>query len=405
MNVRETAFICLKEIIVNKQFANIVLQKDYGLNQKDTALLTQIVYGTLRNYRILRESWIGYVNKKPVQDICILLDSASYQLLFLDKLPVYAIINESVEIAKGINRGAYFKLVNAVLRKVSENGLIKNDSLAVRTSHPDWLVNLWKAHYGEEICEKICEDDQKQGRVSLRVNTLKTTEEELLKDPKFEKGEIDNCVYYADNIIRSEYFEKALVLIQNESSQLPVNVLKPHGNVLDMCAAPGSKTVQMAMEMNNTGHIVSVDLYPHRVKLIEHNLQKYGITNTKTLAYDATKLAEKYPEESFDCILLDAPCSGLGVLKHKPDIKLNITPESIDEITALQKQLLETAAVLLKKGGEIVYSTCTLDKKENERQISAFLSLHPEFELLQQRTVFPYELDSDGFFYANMRKV
>ncbi len=405
MNVRETAFNCLKEIIIDKQFANIVLQKDYGLSQKDVSLLTQIVYGTLRNYRILRESWKPYVTKMPPQDIRILLDAASFQLLFLDKIPAYAVINESVEIAKKNSRGSYHKLVNAVLRKVSENGLVQTESLAVRTSHPDWLVSLWKAHYGQDICERICEDDQKQGRVALRVNTLKTTADQLLKDPLFEAGEIENCVYYNGNIIRSDYFEKALVMVQNESSQLPVNVLQPYGTVLDMCAAPGSKTVQMAMEMHNTGHIVSVDLYPHRVKLIDYNLNRYGITNTETIAYDATELNEKYPEESFDCILLDAPCSGLGVLKHKPDIKLNITPESIDEITALQKQLLATAADLLKKGGQIVYSTCTLNKKENERQVSAFLNEHPDFQLLQQRTVFPYEMDSDGFFYAKMRKV
>lgn len=405
MNARETAFNCLKEIIIEGKYANLVLQQDFDLSQQDIFLLTNIVYGTLRNYRLLRKSWISYVNKEPDQQVCILLDMASYQLCLLERVPAYAVINDSVEIAKKIKGGYSHRMVNAVLRKVSENGLPQVEDLGIRTSHPDWLISMWKAHYGQEICTRICEDDLRQGRVALRVNTLKTSSEELLKDPQFSSGMIENCVYYASNILKTDYYRNSLVMIQNESAQLPVNALEPYGNVLDMCAAPGSKSVQIAMEMKGNGHIVSVDLHPHRVRLIENNFERYGITNAETIASDALKLPERYPEGFFDCILLDAPCSGLGVLKHKPDIKLNVTPESIDEIVQLQKQLLETAAVLLKKGGTLVYSTCTLNRKENERQIESFLRQHADMSLLQQRTVFPYEMDSDGFYYAKMHKV
>lgn len=405
MNVREAAYSALCSIVIDKKYSNLVLQNDYRLNSQDRSLLTQIVYGTLRNYRLVRYQWADLVEKKVNSRIAVLLDSAVYQLLFLDRIPAYAVINETVEIAKKIKAGSYASLVNAVLRKISETEKRHSDNPAVEYSLPDWLIKMWNSHYGNETCQKICESFLKDGRVALRVNTLLTSEKQLLEDEHFSKGIIENCIYYDGNILDSDYYRNSMVMIQNESSQIPVSKLNPYGNVLDMCAAPGSKTIQMAMMMNNTGSISSIDLYPKRVELIESNLKRYGIVNTKTFACDSRQLNEIFDSESFDCILLDAPCSGLGTVRHKPDIRTNITPESIDEIVQLQKQLLDTASTLLKKGGTLVYSTCTLNRKENERQTASFLKNHPDFTLLEERTIFPFEFDSDGFYYGKMTKV
>lgn len=193
-------------------------------------------------------------------------------------------------------------------------------------------------------------------------------------------------------------------MIQSQSSQIAVDTLNVRKNsyVLDLCSAPGSKTVQMAMMMNNTGKIVSNELYDFRSELVRQNLNKYQIKNVELTTVDGVYIDNYYQRNSFDYVLLDAPCSGLGTLRHKPEIKITIKPQDIDEIVMLQKKLLISAANMLKPNGYLVYSTCTLNKKENERQIQSFLAERPDYSLVSQRTIFPFEFDSDGFFVAKL---
>ncbi len=400
MKEREVAYQCLVKVINEKQFSNIVLKN----NKEVTPLVTQLVYGTLRNYRLVREAWSKYASKMPSSKVAILLDMATYELLLMNK-PEYATVNEIVEISKGIKGGNSTNFVNAVLRKLNKND-VDQSSLAVATSHPDWLVNMWNAHYGKQQTEIICKMDCLDAKVSLRVNNLLTTKQELLKDKKFSSGSAEGCVYYDGNIIDTDYFKKGLVIIQSESSQLAVDTigLQDGWQVLDLCAAPGSKTVQIASLMHNTGKVVSNDVYDFRCELIKKNVKKYNLSNVEVVNYDGREINQHYSAESFDAVLLDAPCSGLGTLRHKPEIKITTTPNDLDNIVALQKQLLNTVDQMVKKGGILVYSTCTLNKKENEKQVDAFLKNHPEFSLISSKTIFPSDYDSDGFYVAKMVK-
>lgn len=400
MSEREVAFNCLCKITIDKQFSNIVLKNC----QDNSPLVTQLVYGTLRNYRLVRTVWSKYTKKLPPTKICQLLDMATYEILILDK-PKYATVNEIVNIAKKIKTANYVGFVNAVLRKISKND-INDFPLAIRTSHPDWLVDLWNAHYGDDICEKICFDNLKDGKVALKVNSLLTNEEQLLKDDRFYCGFVEGCLYFRGNIIETDYFKNNQVIIQSESSQLAVKEIKVKENqeILDLCAAPGSKTIQLAMELNNTGLVVSNDIYDFRVELIKQNVKRYELNNVVTSCYDGTKINEKYQENSFDVVLLDAPCSGLGTLKHKPEIKITTTPEDLDDLVNLQKKLLQAAGLMVKENGVLLYSTCTLNKKENEKQVQEFLKENINYTLESEKTIFPFDYDSDGFYIAKLIK-
>ena len=411
-NVRETAFEILKKVMLHSEYASLNMRYgDYGLNEKDQALLTQIVYGTIRNYRYARYQWELYVDRRVPDDVAVLLDCATYQLILLDRLPAYAVVNETVAIAKKEFSG-YAGLVNAVLRKVADKGAtaVKADDdyekFAIETSHPGWLVKMWHAQYGDRFTEDLCWENLKDGRVELRVNTLKTTVEELLEDPKFSRCADSDALVYDGNIFATDYFKNDLIIVQSCSSQMAVEALDPQRKerILDMCRAPGTKTVQIAMMAQNDATIYSVDVYPQRVELIERALNKYGITCVRTVCEDSRTLHTKMPLYYFDKVLLDAPCSGLGTLKHKPEIKLNIRPEDIDELTRLQSQLLDSAALMVKENGILVYSTCTLNTKENDRQIRMFLRQHSEFELISEKTVKPDSQHYDGFYISKLRK-
>ncbi|MBO4537746.1 MAG: 16S rRNA (cytosine(967)-C(5))-methyltransferase RsmB [Erysipelotrichaceae bacterium] len=400
MKEREIAYQNLCSVIIDRKFSNLVLR-----NSRETSpFITQLVYGTLRNYRLVREAWSRYAERKLPERIAILLDTACYELLLLDK-PQYATVNEWVTVAGRIKSGAYKGVVNAILHRVSSDDLNTGD-LAIATSHPDWLVRMWQAHYGEETAEQICRADIREPRVALRANELLTSRDELLKDSRFTAGKLESALYYDGNVIQSEYYENDLVIIQSESSQEVVNNLpiREGMQILDVCAAPGSKSLQMAMKMNNTGRVVANDLYDFRAELISRNAERYGLKNVEVCCHDGTQIDQFYPAGSFDIVLLDGACSGLGTLRHKPEIKIFITDKDIDDLVQLQRRLLEAAALMVAPGGILMYSTCTLNKKENERQVEGFLKDHPHFRLQKQRTVLPMDYDSDGFYWARMAR-
>ena len=399
MEEREKAWYCLCKVIEEKQFSNIALR-----NIKDSSgFITQLVYGTLRNYRLCRAVWFKYVEKKPTNKIAILLDMASYELLFMDSAP-YAVVSEAVKIASKIKKGSYKNLVNALLRKVDKNE-INDFSYGQRYSCPDWLISLWQKQYGEDITEKILESSLKEAKVGLRVNNLLTSREELLKDERFTSGKLKDSLYYWGNIIDTDFFKENKVIIQSLSAQEAVEMMQVKDNslVLDLCSAPGSKSVQIAIDMHNTGKVIANDIYPQRCKLISDNASKYQLTNIEVVCYDGTKIDQYLDNKSFDYVLVDAPCSGLGTLRHKPEIKMNITSNDLDQLVLLQKNLLNAASKMVKNDGILLYSTCTLNKKENERQIDEFLKQHSDFCLLESKTIFPDEHDSDGFFVAKLK--
>lgn len=417
MNVREAA-ITILERVDEGAYLNITLNhflNENELSRIDADLLTRLVYSVKSHQITLLHYMSKYIEGKkvrPFEKRVLLI--ACCQFLYFDKIPDYAIIDESVEIVKKKRgpKGAGF--INAILRKmvkdknISYENLNDLEILSVQYSHPLWLVKMFDKQYGRETLVKILEENQSVPLLSARVNTLKTTKEKLLEEyPNLKTGLLakDSIYFESGNIANTDLYKNGLVTVQDEASQWVVEQLplKEGMRVLDMCSAPGSKTTHIAARLNNVGEIHAYDLFEHKIKLIENNANRLGCEIIKAKAYDSTRLLEIEEKESFDAILLDGPCSGLGVLARKPEIRYH-DANIMDELIKIQYELLKTAHELLKKGGVMVYSTCTLNKKENRKNIDRFLNEFQDMKLIEDRTILPYEYHSDGFYMARLVK-
>lgn len=403
MSVRAEVLNILERVFRQNGFASLLLRRA-NISKEEMGLASEIIYGTIRNKTLLEEQWRPFT-KHVKPRVVALLNMSVYQLLFLDSIPSYAVIFEAVELAGKSEK----EFVNAVLRKVQVAGLRKPagntiEELAVLTSHPLWILQLWKAHYGFETMKEIALHNQEPSLVYGRVNTLKCKKTEIAQMPDVRMLE-DDCFFYAGILQRTELFSKGMVLIQDRHSQKVVRKLDvlPGMQVLDACAAPGTKTQQIACLMKNQGKIIATDLYEARCNLIDELMNRTGVSIVSTQQNDAT-ITGKFPKESFDRILIDAPCSGLGDLSHKPEICWHLEPTSIDELVRTQEAILDANAEYLRVGGILVYSTCTLNRKENEQQIKKFLVKHPNYVLLEEETLFPMENDADGFYYAKLKR-
>jgi 16S rRNA (cytosine967-C5)-methyltransferase len=377
------------------------------LNGPDKALLFEIVHGVLR--WLNRIDWIlnGFYKgafSKSIPNVKNSLRVALYQILFLDKIPDYAAVNEAVEFIKKLQGQKPADQANAVLRNIIRNkdGIRFPDPeedlvgyFSTYYSHPAWLVKRWLNQFGKEDTEKPS--------LILRVNTMKVSInefKELLKsvDLKFTEGKfLTNFIRLRTltNITGWEYFEKGYFSIQDESTGFPGILLdvKPGQRVLDLCAAPGGKTSFLSNLMNNTGEIIALDRYESRLKILSKNLKRLGIANVKLVEENALN----FQDGEFDRILLDAPCSGLGTISKKPDIKWKRDLNDIRNLTKLQYELLTKAASLVKPGGNIVYCTCTIEPEENFEIISKFLSDFQNFHLENAKNYLPETVvDSNG---------
>lgn len=398
MEMREYIRDVLYKVIYENGYASLILRHS-PFHGRDAALISEVVYGTLRNITLLEKQWKPYVQKADHRT-AVLFDMSVYQMFFMQGIPAYAVINEAVNMAEKHRK----KFVNAVLRQVERAGFQNEGELFEVTSHPEWMIRMWNAHYGADIAEKIARSNQSRPKVYGRINTLKMTKEELETDPHFHF--VSDIGFTYDGVIQeTDYFKDGKVLIQNISSQEVAKYLDAQEGmkVLDLCAAPGTKTQQIAEMMHNKGYIVACDLYPQRTKLIEQLMEKTGITICRTKVNDAMK-RDSFEKESFDRILMDVPCSGMGDLSHKPEIRWRLKPEDIDDILPVQRAILENGSEYLKPKGILVYSTCTLNQRENEKMVHGFLKEHPEFELISERTIFPFETDGDGFYMAKLKK-
>lgn len=408
MSIRKEAWDILDTVMQHGGYAGLLMRHRLNDAEKaDVALATQLVYGTLQRQRYVRYQWERFPNGKLPRRIATLLDMSVYQLLFLDKIPAYAVVHEAVSLAKTVH-GRYGSVVNGILRSFLREGerSLPNDpiaALAIRTSHPDWLLHLWKAQYGEERMTVIAESALRIKPMAARVNPMQTTIEALLQDGRFQRGRLAKYAVIGDGALpSSDWVKRHDISIQDEASQMAVEALDPRPGmrILDMCAAPGTKSVQMAEWMRDRGTIFCLDIHPHRVELVKQAKDSRHLQSLHPVCMDATTVGDVYEAGSFDAVLLDAPCSGLGVLAQKPDIKARIKPENIDELVALQRRLWEAAVPMVKPGGVLVYSTCTLNQKENERQAKALTEAYPEMELVREHTYFPDEFDTDGFYIA-----
>ena len=433
-NVRDAALTILLAVDKNQAYSNLLLHQTiekHKIDAKDRALLTELTYGTLQHKYTLDYFLEPYLRGKVDIWVRWLLRMSLYQMHYLTRIPAHAAVNEAVEIAKRRGHKGIAGVVNGVLRSILREGVrafdeIENDveRLAIETSHPNWLVERWVESYGYEKTRAMLEENNVPPAQTARVNLTKATVEEVLttlerEGIKAKRSEfVAECIYLlSGQAARTGAFRNGLITIQDESSMLPATVLNPQPGmkVLDMCAAPGGKTTHIAEKMNNEGSILATDLHPKKLDLIEENTARLGLDIVQTAPVDGRKAATYLKAEDYDAILVDAPCSGLGVMRRKPDIKYTKREEDLTSLQAIQLDILDNAVKLLKVGGKLVYSTCTVDREENEGTVKAFLAKHPEMEsvrlehLPQQLDanqqdgmlqVFPQDIGSDGFFVA-----
>lgn len=395
MNERELALDVLYRVFHEDAYASLLLKR--VKDEANIAFVSHVVYGVIRNRTYLEYQWKQYAKHTKLKT-ALIIDIGVYQMFFMNQKD-YVVINETVKLANKNDA----KFVNAILRKVQSEGRKDSEDLSIQYSHPQWMIDMWNAHYGMDTARKILEADQVIPQVYGRINPLKISKEALEKDPAVHF--IDENSFWMDTPIQhTSYFQNGEVLIQNPSSLFPCFALdvKDHMKVLDCCASPGTKTQLISAWMHNTGEIDACDYYEQRVGLIDDLLEKCDCRNVKTKVCDAR--VPVFEKESFDRILCDVPCSGMGDLKHKPEIRWHLKPEDIDELVSLQEKILDNVSAYLKQGGILVYSTCTLNKKENTSQIRKFLNRHEDFSLLEEKTIFPFEKNHDGFYYAKLVK-
>ncbi|GIO30650.1 MULTISPECIES: 16S rRNA (cytosine(967)-C(5))-methyltransferase RsmB [Paenibacillus] len=443
-SARELALDVLTRVEENKAYSNLQLNSALqraSLSREDAGLATELVYGTISRLNTLDYFLDRFVSKgiRKLQPwVRNLLRLSLYQLMYLDRIPPHAAVNEAVNLAKRRGHQGISGMVNGVLRNVLRNreelalpdGLPAAERIALEHSHPQWMVERWIRAYGESAAEAICRANNEPPAVSVRVNTTMISREGMLAE--MEKAGVQAApspispegilVYGGGNMALTDWYRDGQISIQDESSMLVAGAVGPAPGmrVLDCCAAPGGKTAHMAELMKDQGEIVANDLHEHKRKLIEGQAERLGLGSIHTVTGDALKLADRYPAGSFDRILLDAPCSGLGVIRRKPDLKWTKSPEDIGEITGLQRKLLDSVSSLLRVGGMMVYSTCTIDPEENERTVQHFLKTHPGFGVPEDSggtwgrlhagadgagvQILPQDYHSDGFYIARIQR-
>ncbi|WP_428908702.1 16S rRNA (cytosine(967)-C(5))-methyltransferase RsmB [Niallia sp. Krafla_26] len=441
-NVRETALDILEMVDKNQSYSNLLLNqsiKKNQLNEKDIGLLTELTYGTIQRKMTLDFYLSPFVrkNKKIETWVIQLLRLTLYQMVYLDKVPDRAAIFEAVEIAKKRGHKGISGLVNGILRSIQREGLPSFESikdpihrLSIRTSHPEWLVKRWVDQFGYDETLKMCELNLTTPVLTARVNLTKTTVEQCIQALTDEGYDVEKSSVIPEaiyclkgNLAHSKAFKSGLLTIQDESSMAVALALgvEEGQHILDACAAPGGKTTHIAEKLNKTGCVYSLDLHDHKVKLIKENAQRLELSNVETMTMDSRLVQQHFENDSFHRILLDAPCSGLGVVRRKPDIKYTKKEEDVFQLQKIQKTLLESVAPLLKKDGILVYSTCTIDPEENQQVINEFLKDHSEFvrdislgERMPSKLrsfvkngevqILPQYFNSDGFYIACLRK-
>ncbi|MGL4739807.1 MAG: 16S rRNA (cytosine(967)-C(5))-methyltransferase RsmB [Sarcina sp.] len=438
MNIRKIIVEILDEVFYRHAYSNIEINKRLSgldIDSKDKALITEVVYGTIKYKKTIDTILGNFVRQIEDIDLNILniLRSAIYQMKYLDRVPDYAIVNEAVNLTK-LRSKTLSRFVNGVLRnyirnkeKHFEGKLSGSAKLAYEYSFEKWMVDLFIAQYGEEVTKKILEGLNTRPAVTVRVNSLKADYDEVLEKLETEGYDVEEGYICPEAIIikkgssieKNELHREGLISVQDESAMLVAPLLNPNegDTVMDLCSAPGGKTTHLSELLMNTGKVYAFDIYEHKLKLIEENIVRLGLTNVETAIMDAAKLEGKYVEFA-DKILLDVPCSGLGIIRKKPEIKWTKNSKELQDIARIQMQILMNAWEYLKKGGELVYSTCTLNKRENEAVIERFLSKNHDASVVKEFigqneniiyngdgsiTILPNEY-MDGFFMIKLKK-
>lgn len=442
---RETALKILYEINEKKAYSNISINKHLEKGEFkdiDRAFITDLVYGAVKwklpiDWIIQKHSSIKMNKISPW--ILNVLRLGVYQLLYTQKVPESAACNESVNLAKKYGHSASGRFVNGVLRNIArnKNSLTYPDEkknltgfLSVKYSHPEWMVKEWLERFGREFTESLLESNNQVPDFTVRVNTLKTSREQL--EDSLNKAGIETSKgrYVPEALIiknpsafsRLETFKAGHFQVQDESSMMVGKILdpKPGELVMDVCSAPGGKAAHIGELMKNKGTVIARDVHEHKIKLIKEAAGRLGIDIIKPEIFDASETDENYSEKA-DRVLIDAPCTGLGIIRKKPDIKWARNTAGKKEITELQMKILQASAKYVKPGGILVYSTCTVEKEENQDMVRDFIGQNSDFEpeditpylpedlkksSLEKGVIqlFPNVNNIDGFFIARMRR-
>lgn len=440
-NVREAALDALIKIEKNQAYSNLLLNevmKSKNLSSIDEPLFTQIVYGTLQQKKQL-DYILSFFSKKPLGKLepwaVTLLRLSLYQLKFLDRVPDHAVLNEAVTIAKKRGHKGIGGMVNGILRSYLREGGPSFEDIkdpvkrtAVVTSHPEWMIKRWTKHYGLETAVEIAEANNQPPVTSVRINAVTADKEEVIAELAAAGLHVEESPLL-ENALRirkgsaafTRAFKEGRISIQDEGSMLVALAISPQKDeeILDACAAPGGKTGHIAELLHNTGSVTSLDIHEHKVQLIEEQAKRLHLTNVHAKKGDARKIENL---QQFDRILIDAPCSGLGVIQRKPDMKWTKQEEDIERLAVIQKDILHHMWQFLKPGGILVYSTCTIDYEENEAQINKFLEgrkdaeqntsmidmlpevLRTESNNGSSLQLLPGKFGTDGFFISSLRK-
>lgn len=431
-NARKIALDILVDVESSKSYSNIKINKalkDHELVGQDKNFVLKLVYGVLEN-KILLDYYIRKMSsirlKKIDHRILNVLRLSVFQIMFLDKIPESAAVNEAVNMTKKINVKTT-GFVNGILRsfirekdsiKLPDRNKEKTLYYSVKYSYPEWIIERWLKEYDEDFLEKLLIANNEVPALTLRVNTIKTDRDSLIKNLEDAGVKVSASKLVDEGIVVEDIsssrideldaFKKGLFFIQDEGSMIVAKRLdvSPGMKVIDVCSAPGGKTTHIAQLMNNTGEIVAFDIHAHKMNKINENATRLGVTIIDAKQQDAAIINEALIN-SADRVLVDAPCTGFGIIRRKPEIKFNRLEEDIDTLATLQYSILNTSSQYVKVDGILLYSTCSIDKAEDEDIIHKFLEEHPEFILVENgmEKLFPHIDGTDGFFIAKMKKI
>ena len=438
---RWAAYKILHQVEKEKAFTSILLPLyEEELSAEDRGLCHELTLGVLRNQLFLDRLVAHFTGKKLEKldlPVLLALRIGLYQIRFMTRIPARAAINESVELVKQERLVSAGGFVNAILRRAAREADVdpaekitdEVEKLSVLTSHPRWLIERWIAEFGFDEAAKLTAANNKISRTSFRLNAIGDNgvlEELAASGVEFSESALVRGCFIVSRTNKALYEFAALgrIVLQDEASQMVARLadLAANESFLDVCAAPGNKTTQIINEarrngvLSDAGFYAAGDIYPRRLETLRKNLRGAGIENVEIFEYDA-EAALPFEPDMFDCILVDAPCSGTGTIRHNPEIRWSLRPDDILELAAKQKKILANAARVLKKGGRMIYSTCSLEVEENEQVMEAFLSENPGFEQVETNAprelitgrgfvrTFPQRDNTDGFFAAILYKV
>lgn len=435
INIRELVLEILMQVTREKQYSHLVLrqvlEKYQYLDKKERAFVTRVSEGTIGrmielDYIINRFSKTRVNKMKPF--IRNLLRMSVYQIKYMDSVPDAAVCNEAVKLAKKRGFSTLSGFVNGVLRAVvrGRNDITYPDrekqpveALSVLYSMPEWIVERWTAEYGMTETERILQRFLTDVPLTIRTNLIKTAPEALqqrlaeegaraepVTEEAYRQLSYAFCLSGYDYLNKLPSFREGLFYVQDLSSMLAIELAGANEGdyIIDVCAAPGGKSLHLAEKLGVSGMVEARDLSEYKVSLIEENIARHQVTNMKAVMWDATVLKEDSVGKA-DVVIADLPCSGFGVLRKKTDIKYRMTPEQTAELAALQRQILSVAKHYVKPEGTLLYSTCTINREENEDNVAWFLENNKDFSLETMRQLFPGETAGDGFFIARLKRI